>query len=159
MCTSVNQSAVVTLREVTIDNSSEILKLRVSTAQQEYVASNERSIAAAHLHEEAWFRAIYADETPVGFLMLHDENLRQQVRQDDYYFLWRLMVDERFQGLGFGRKAVQLLVEHVRQRPNATALLVSYHPGPDGPGGFYSKLGFVETGKQVGDEVEMRFVL
>jgi hypothetical protein len=36
---------------------------------------------------------------------------------------------------------------------------VSYHPGPDGPGGFYSKLGFVETGKQVGDEVEMRFVL
>jgi len=35
--------------------------------------------------------------------MLHDENLRDEVRQNDYYFLWRLMIDKRYQKFGFGR--------------------------------------------------------
>jgi diamine N-acetyltransferase len=159
MDTALNPDAVVTLREVTTENFRDILTLRVSPKQREYVASNDRSVAEAHFHQEAWFRAIYADETPVGFLMLHDENLREEVRQDDYYFLWRLMVDERFQGLGFGRRAMQLLVQHVRQRPNASALLTSFHPGSAGPRGFYQKLGFAETGKHVGEEIEMRLEL
>ena len=159
MDTALNPDAVVTLREVTTENFRDVLNLRVSPDQREYVASNDRSVAEAHFHQEAWFRAIYADETPVGFLMLHDENLREQVRQDDYYFLWRLMVDERFQGLGFGRRAVLLLVQHIRRRPNATALLTSFHPGHSGPRGFYHKLGFAETGKHVGEEVEMRLEL
>jgi diamine N-acetyltransferase len=79
MDTALNPDAVVTLREVTTENFRDILTLRVSPEQREYVASNDRSVAEAHFHQEAWFRAIYADETPVGFLMLHDDNLREEV--------------------------------------------------------------------------------
>ena len=90
----------------------------------QFVANNAVSIAEAHFHPEAWFRAIYADETAVGFIMLHDENLRPDPRQADYYFLWRLMVDARYQGMGFGRRGVGLLVELVRS-------LVSTRGWPD----------------------------
>jgi len=74
----------VTLREVTADNLGVVLALEVLEEQQNFVASNARSIAQAHFHQEAWFRAIYADEVPVGFLMLHDENLRDEVRQTSF---------------------------------------------------------------------------
>jgi diamine N-acetyltransferase len=146
----------VTLREVTADNLGAILALEVFDEQRDYVASNAKSIAQAHFHQEAWFRAVYAGDIPVGFLMLHDENLRNEVRQNDYYFLWRLMIDKRYQKFGFGRRAVQLLIEHVKQRPNAKMLLSSFHNGPRSPEGFYAKLGFERTGNETEDEIEIR---
>jgi len=149
----------VTLREVTAEDLYAILALEVTEPQREYVAANAKSIAEAHFHPEAWFRAIYLGDQPVGFLMLHDESLRPEPRQSGYYFLWRLMVDTSHQGRGIGRRAVTLLVEHVRTRPDAHELLTSFHPGPHSPEGFYMKLGFFPTGRKIGDETELRFVL
>ena len=156
MSTDPTAESQVTLVVVTAENLDTILGLSVSNEQQQYVASNARSIAQAHFHQEAWFRAIFADDTPVGFLMLHDENLLDQVRRPDYYFLWRLMIDQRYQGMGFGRGALQCLVEHLRGRPNAKVLLSSYEEGPHEAGGFYAKLGFVKTGNKVGEEIEIQ---
>lgn len=101
--------------------------------QGHFVAGNPWSIAQAHFSDHAWFRAIYADETPVGFLMLYDDPARSQ------YFLWRLMVDERFQGYSYGRRGVELLIEHVKSRPGAVELLVSHMPGEGNPGPFYER--------------------
>ena len=76
--------------------------------QEQFVAPNSVSIAQAYFaRERAWFRAIYADETPVGFLMLEDNPYKSE------YFLWRLMIDGRFQRMGFGRRALALLIAHV----------------------------------------------
>ena len=66
-------------REVTKKNLSAIFKLKVSPAQEKYVAPNSISIAQAYFDREiALFRAIYADETPVGFLMLSDDAKEQE---------------------------------------------------------------------------------
>lgn len=111
-------------------------------AQQRLVATNALSIAEAHFAPEAWFRAIYADETPVGFLMLHDENLKADPERNDFHYLWRMMIDARFQAQGYGKRAVALLVEHVKARPNARLLLTSCVPGPDTAEAFYRRLGF-----------------
>jgi diamine N-acetyltransferase len=75
------------------------------------------------------------------------------------YFLWRLMVDNRYQGKGYGRSAVEHLIDYVKTRPNATELLVSYVPGEGSPLPFYEALGFVDTGEMEGDEKVMRLVL
>jgi len=148
------RESVVTLREVSKENAREIIKLAVTEAQNEFVAPNDISIAQAYFErEKAWFRAIYADETPVGFLMLYDDP-RQPV-----YFLWRLMVDARYQKLGYGRRAIDLLVAYVKTRPSATELKVSYVPGEGSPGPFYAKYGFVETGEIEGNEHVMRLEL
>ena len=139
--------AVVTLREVTADTVFDICGLKVAPKQRPYVADNAFSIAQAHFEPKAWFRAIYADETPAGFLMLADEPDKPE------YFLWRLMVDATLQGRSYGRQAIALLVEHVRGRPGARELLVSYHPGPHSPREFYLKQGFRDTGRIEDGEV------
>ena len=127
---------------MTRDTAREIIRLKVLPEQETFVASNAVSIAQAYFDREmAWFRAIYADETPVGFLMLADKP------DEPEYYLWRFMLDAEYQKYGFGRQAIELLVEHVKTRPNAKELLVSCVPAEGGPQAFYEKLGFVSTGE------------
>jgi diamine N-acetyltransferase len=151
----VSRASVVTLREITEDTLRPILKLKVSPDQEKYVASNAVSIAQAYFQREnAWFRGIYADETPMGFLMLDDRP------NEASYFLWRFMIDANYQKYGFGKRAVELLIEHVKTRPNATSLGVSCVPDSEGsPCAFYEKLGFVYTGEKDEDELVLKLQL
>ena len=148
---AINKSSAVTLREVTKENLRSVLNLAVAPAQEKFVAPNAVSIAQAYFDREiAWFRAIYADETPVGFLMLSDEASKQK------YFLWRLMVDARYQKLGFAKQAMLQLFDRVRTRPGAKEILCSCVPGEGSPQGFYESLGFTPTGEMVGEGVVLR---
>ena len=149
----VTPESSVSLQRITAETLDEILALSVSEAQKDFVASNERSIAEAHFDEGAWFRAIYADETPVGFALLHDESLCEDPRQPGYCFLWRLMIDQRFQRMGFGRRGVRLVIAHVKSRPDVKSLHTSWRRGEDSAQGFYEKLGFRETGEDESGEV------
>ena len=69
------------------------------------------------------------------------------------------MVDARYQEMGFGRRGVELLVEHVRSRPNAHTPLTSFHPWAGSPEGFYAKLGFQPTGRTVEGELGLALPL
>jgi len=147
----VSSGSKVALREINKENLWDIFKLEVAPEQRKYVASNSVSIAQAYFDREtAWFRAIYADETPVGFLMLADDSEAQE------YFIWRLMIDARYQKFGFAKRALEQLFEYVRTRPGAEEVKVSYVPGDGGPQGFYEKMGFRPTGEIIGTEVVMR---
>ena len=131
----------MTLREITRDTLRDILQLKVAPEQEKFVAGNAVSIAQAHFHPEvAWFRGIYAGDTPVGFVMLEDD-------QSAYtYTLWRFMIDAAHQGKGYGRRAIERVIEHVRTRPAAIELLTSVVRAEGGPGPFYEQLGFTYTG-------------
>ena len=147
----VKPKAVVTLQEITKGNLEAILALKVREDQEKFVASNAVSIAQAHFHPEiAWFRAIYADETPVGFVMLANDSANSE------YSLWRLMIDARFQRCGFGKRALDLLINHVKTLPGATTLYTSCVSGEGSPGAFYEKQGFVYTGDVDEGELVMK---
>ena len=75
------------------------------------------------------------------------------------WFLWKLIIDERQQGRGYGADVVQQVAALVRAE-GATELLTSYEPRPRGPAGLYPRLGFVPTGEMDGDgEVVFRLAL
>jgi len=145
--------AVVTLRQITKSTLYDILRLKVSDEQRDFVASNAVSIAEAHFYDDAWFRAIYADETAVGFVMLLIDPNKAK------YHIERFMIDSRFQGKGFGQRALALMVEHVKTLPNASELFTSIVDGEGGPEGFYLKNGFEHTGRIVDGERELKLGL
>jgi len=152
---TIGPNAVVSLREVTSETVRTICRLSdtLKPPQNHLVAPNAVSIAEAHFEPHAWFRAIYADETPVGFIMLYD------APEEPIYFLWRLMVAAPHQGKGFGRRAVEMLIERVKTRPGATELLVSCVEGEGSPEGFYHRLGFRRNGKMYDNEVGLALAL
>ena len=88
--------------------------------------------------------------SPVGFAMI-----RHDYPEPGDYYLLRLVIDAAHQGRGYGRRALERLVEHVRTLRGASALRTSYDLGEGHAGPFYAKLGFVETGAMNGDEVEL----
>jgi diamine N-acetyltransferase len=148
-----DQNARVTLQEITAETLSSVLALSVAEAQKGFVASNAVSIAQAHFSPNAWFRAIYADDTPVGFVMLWiDEDAAE-------YDVWRFMVDHRYQRRGYGRQAMQQVIDFVWASGRAKEVSLSYVPGEGNPSPFYVKCGFVETGEWNGGEKVMKLVL
>jgi diamine N-acetyltransferase len=150
---------VVFLRPITDANREAVEALRVSPAQEQFVSSVAESLveAAQEPDGRAVFWAVYADETPVGFVMISDE-----VGSPDYipHYLWKLLIDERYQGQGFGRAALDLIVEYFRGRPSVAEIWTSAGQGDGSPIPFYEHYGFERTGKIVfEDEILLRLPL
>jgi diamine N-acetyltransferase len=145
----------VSLREITEESVTDICRLSdtLSEPRKYFVTPNAISIAQGTYSRYAWFRAIYAGEAPVGFLMLYDDP------DEPEYFLWRFMIAEPYHGRGFGRQAIGLLAEHVKTRPGAKELLVSCGQGEGSPEGFYQRLGFKPNGRRYGYEVGLTLTL
>lgn len=142
----------VTLREITAETVRAICRLDVAPEQRRFVSSIAVSIAEAHFAPEAWFRAIYAGDEPVGFVML---SLEPEVSD---FFLWRLLIDTRYQRRGYGAEAVRQVVEHVRAL-GARELQTSVVPGEGTPEPFYRGLGFVPTGAIEEGEIVLALAL
>jgi GNAT superfamily N-acetyltransferase len=140
-------AVTVTLREITKANLHSVLKLRTAPQQEQFVSSVADSIAEATVYQDAnpWYRAVYADERPIGFVMLSWDVVPQPPHIHGPWFLWKLLIDFRHQRLGYGQEVVRQIVHLVRAE-GATELLTSYVPGQGGPAGFYARLGFVPTG-------------
>lgn len=153
--------AEVTLREITAETVRDTCRLTdtLTPPKKYFVAPNAVSIAQAYFEPKAWFRAIYADETPVGFVMLYDDagfpagEPGGEPGGEPEYFLWRFMIAEPHHGKGFGRQAIERLVEYVKTRPGAKVLETSCGQGPGSPEAFYRKVGFERSGKIHGEEV------
>jgi diamine N-acetyltransferase len=139
----------VSLREITVANRPEVEGLGVTSDQGNYVAGVAESLweAAATPAACPWYRAVYLGVEPVGFVMISDGIPDGYPEYLGPYFLWRILIDGRWQGQGLGRAALGLVVDYVRRRPNANTLLTSVVPGPASPIGFYLSCGFSRTGK------------
>ncbi|WP_160717854.1 GNAT family N-acetyltransferase [Chitinophaga solisilvae] len=150
-------AATITLRRITVENVETICDLSktLSSAHRKMVADNGESIAVAHYSEDAWFRAIYADETPVGFVMLHTAADWNDGIDFDGIFLWRFMIAGGHQGKGYGRKVIGLVLRRLAAQ-GISALYTSCGEGEGSPQTFYERLGFVPTGDYYGDELELK---
>ena len=142
-------SGRLTLREITAANRSDVEALSVTAEQSKFVDGVAESLVEAAATPGAcpWYRALYADEVPVGFVMISDNIPPDRPEYLGPYFLWRLLIDVRSQRRGYGRAALDLVVAYVQTRPNAERLLTSAVPGDGSPLSFYLKYGFRLTGE------------
>ena len=141
-------SPLVKLVSITAENVRAVCDLSVTKEQDRFVTSAAVSLAEAGVYPQAWCRAIEVrDVGLVGFVMLHDTT------EEPGYMLWRLLIDRRFQGRGYGGAAVRSVAEDVRGRPGAVHLKVGARRGTGSPHAFYESLGFSPTGEVIdGDE-------
>jgi GNAT superfamily N-acetyltransferase len=148
----------VHLREITDDNREAVRALRVRGRQKRFVASVSCSLrdAAETPKARPWYRAVYCGDEPVGFVMLSWKPRSGRYR--GRHFLWRLLIDKRYQGRGIGRAVLTQIVDLVRA-DGGTELLTSYEPGEGGPWPFYERFGFRPTGEKDDGEIVLRLPL
>lgn len=151
------RALAVTLREVTRHNIQAVMNLDAGDGGRQ-VAPNAKSMAQAAVYGEAWPRAIFAGDVAVGFVMLYDPS-RVADPEDPDFFLWRLMVDRGWQGMGIGLAALRLVIEHVQSRPHPGEMFTSIvEPAPQLLS-FYGHAGFELTDQYVDGERVLRMVL
>jgi len=136
----------VTLQQITDNNIRAVLAVRTTPEQERFVSPVAQSLTEAAECPEAnpWFRAVFVDQRPVGFVMLGWDVEPQPPGLVGPWFLWKLLIDHRHQGRGYGKEVVREVVRLTRAE-GATELLTSYAHGEGGPEGFYARLGFIPT--------------
>ena len=150
---------MVTLRPIDDANREQVLALAVAPHQERFVSDVPDSLQEAADEPDGRARpfALCDGDLVVGFVMLsHD------VGDETAYFpnyLWKLLVDERYQGRGYGRAALDLVTAWFRER-GGPSMLTSAGQGEGSPIGFYERYGFKRTGDIVfDDEVKLRLEL
>ena len=151
---------MINFREITEKNLKSIIDLNVKEDQKDQVAPNSVSIAQGHYSKSAWFKGIFNDDLPVGFVML------DLIEEENKCFLWRFMIDCKYQGNGFGKIALTQVIDYVRSLNLYTDIKTSYVPAENGAGGFYKNFGFIESeeitkefGIEDSDEIGMKYTL
>ena len=151
------------LKKINRNNVGEILKLEVFDNQKSFVATNNSSIIEAYIavteNNDVFTFGIYKDDTPIDFLMIgFDANLDDEgapkIAKGNYN-IWRLMIDKKFHGKGFGKKAMDLAIEFVKTFPCGTAKYcwLSYESENNVARQLYKSVGFVETEEKDGEEI------
>ncbi|MCX7221138.1 MAG: GNAT family N-acetyltransferase [Burkholderiales bacterium] len=132
----------VQLRAVTYDNFDAVVELQLLKHQEDYLSSNCYSIAQSKFDPHYHPRAIYADDDLVGFLMYNSFDCEVQHQTG----IHRFMIDQRHQGKGLGRQAMQLVLDEIKAQPLLQRITICYHPTNPLAKPFYASLGFIETG-------------
>jgi GNAT superfamily N-acetyltransferase len=144
---------MVSLRPITDDNLAAVQALRTTLEQERFVSGVVDSMLEA-IEDQAgrviqW--AIYADETPVGFVMISDE-VAPDAPDHIPHYLWKLLIDHRHQRKGYGTATLDLIAEYFRRRPGVDVLSTRRRRGRGCPIPFYERYGFVRTGEIVFDD-------
>ncbi len=137
----------IELREINEANRTQCLALRVKSEQACFVATNEKSLReAAELPGIARPLGIYANGTMVGFTLLAFD-------PEDGDWLWRIMLDQAWQGKGLGRAALTCILDYFR-KAGSQRILLHVHPDNARAYGLYRQFGFLANG-EVDDEEEV----
>lgn len=142
----------VSLQEITAKNFDDCIKLKVAENQKLFVANNLMSIAQSKVYPFGIPSAVYNGEELVGF------TLYGQDPESKKYYIVRLMIDENFQGKGFGKQATLKLIEKMGENEDCDAVYLYLVDGNKGAEKLYSNIGFERTGVTDEDgEIEMRY--
>lgn len=131
------------LEPITKDNWRKAVKLGVDESQKSFVAPNYYSIIEALFASESLFAyAVYDGDAMVGFTMHGYDPGDPEHR----YWIIRLMVDQKYQRLGYGRAIMEQVIETLKKELDCDALYISFEPENIVASTLYTSLGFLDTG-------------
>ncbi|RJT78448.1 GNAT family N-acetyltransferase [Arthrobacter cheniae] len=134
------------LASLTQENLGKSVSITLRPEQEAFVAPVMQSIAEAYVNPTAWPRLVVDGDDVLAFIMgnFDPDHEIEAFRAG----IWRLNVAASAQGRGVGRFAVGGLEEEARDR-GVKRISVLWERGEHSPEGFYLKLGFVPTGKEL----------
>ena len=147
---------MVELKAITEENLLDAFNLKLAPGQEKFVSHPIRSLAQAYVYrDQCQPFGIYADGKPVGYVMvIYDRDVPE-------YDIWHMMIDESFQGRGYGSEALDRALDYIGTKPFGPSDRVALTCNKDNPVArkLYEKKGFAATGVEDEDEIEMVLTL
>ncbi|MCB8819938.1 GNAT family N-acetyltransferase [Microvirga rosea] len=145
------KAALIAVEKLHRDEHDCVRSLRVPANQSSFVASNDDSLEEAEDNPACVPLIIRAAGKPVGFAMYAlDED-------DGNYWIYRLMVDARFQGNGYGRAALMQIIRMLAEHAGCSCVVLGVKPKNERARRLYEAVGFRATGDIIEGEIVMRY--
>jgi len=145
-------------RKITWDNFIQCIELQVTEEQRRFISSNQHALAEAYIASDEGqiiiTFAVYKEDNMVGFISMYYDDGNGNFDYSSYGI--KMMIDKRYQGLGYGKEMVGKAIDYARTFPRGKAKIVelTYKPENVIAKKIYDSLGFVETGETLAcDEV------
>ncbi|WP_027624645.1 GNAT family N-acetyltransferase [Clostridium lundense] len=145
------------LKHITEENLKECINLKISKEQERYLPhTNEASINEAKVNSQWMPLGIYKDDKMIGFAMYGPDD-----EETDCIWLIRFMIDEKYQGKGYGRYALQLLLNRIKEQSTLRKIYLSFHPESIVAEKLYLSFGFKQfiTGFEAEDEIFFELIM
>lgn len=132
---------MIHLEKVEGNNYRQFTRLKVKDEQKKYVASNLGILAKAFAYyNDSTVYGIYNNASAVGLALIREH------QDDNCYIFDQLMIDEKYQGNGFGKKATELILNDLKNKSKHNKILLCYVDGDDAAKNLYTSFGFEHTG-------------
>ncbi|WP_211318566.1 GNAT family N-acetyltransferase [Falsibacillus pallidus] len=142
------------LKTITKENWIKAISLKVREDQVKFVASNAVSLAQLNFLENFHAKGIYKDEEMIGFTLYGIDD------EDQEYWIYRMMIDQKHQGKGYSKEAIRLVIDDIKmmKEDRHQTITLSYEPTNEHAKRVYDKMGFQEVeGLIIGDEQVSRY--
>ncbi len=150
---------MISLRAITEKNWFKVLNLEVTPSQSHFVSPPINILARAYVyrHNKAEALAIYNNETMVGICLICELN-----NDLDTYELQQFMIDHNYQGMGYGKEALKLIIAKLRNDGKYPIIETCVHRDDVIALEVYNSLGFVDTklrDRQVPESLLLRYYI
>lgn len=147
---------MISLRKITEENFIDAFNLNLGSGQDKFVSHPIRSLAQAYVYRsQCQPFGIYKDEEMVGYVMvIYDYDVPE-------YDIWHMMVDEKYQGKGYGKAALELVLAYIGTKPFGDSNRVTLTCNKDNLTALrlYQHIGFKETGAEDDEEIELSMTI
>lgn len=132
---------MIHLKKVIGNDYRKFIRLKVKDEQKKYVANNSNILAKAYAYyNDSTVYGIYNDDAEVGLALV------REYADDNCYIFDQLMIDEKYQGNGYGKKATEMILNDLKNRNKYNKVLLCYVDGDEAAKNLYSSFGFEHTG-------------
>ena len=144
------------LRKIDESNFIECFNLSLGEGQDRFVSHPIRSLAQAYVYyNQCTPFGIYSNDTIVGYVMvIYDYD-------EETYNIWHMMIDEKYQGKGYGSIAIKLCIDYIKSKPfgSSNDVILTCNIDNSIAIHIYEKIGFKDTGKRDDNELVMKLVV
>ena len=147
---------MIDLRKITEENFLDAFNLKLAPEQERFVSHPIRSLAQAYVYrEQCQPFGIYEGDTMVGYVMvIYDYDIPE-------YDIWHMMIDVSHQRQGYGRAALDRVLDYIKTKPFGPSNRITLTCNRDNLAALnlYKSKGFAETGETDEDEIELSLTL
>ena len=144
------------LRKIDKSNFIECFNLSLGEGQDRFVSHPIRSLAQAYVYyNQCTPFGIYSNDTIVGYVMvIYDYD-------EETYNIWHMMIDEKYQGKGYGSIAIKLCIDYIKSKPfgSSNDVILTCNIDNSIAIHIYEKIGFKDTGERDDNELVMKLVV
>ena len=134
---------MIRLKDITEDNWLEVASLSVKDSQQDFLAPAVGILARGYVYRNCNGR-VYAIEN--NGVIVGAALVREFTEEPLGYDLQQFMIDQRYQGMGYGSQALKLILDELRREGHYDHVEVCVKKTDETAINLYKKHGFTDSG-------------